>query len=128
LKPNLSVIIPTYNEAENIKMLIPRIHSVLNSNSYEIIVVDDSSPDGTAEVAKKLSESYPVRVFVRNQKLGLASAIVHGFQKASGNILGVIDADLQHPPENIKDFIEKIEEGYDIVIGSRYIKGGRIED
>ncbi len=127
MKTNLSVIIPTYNEAENIKMLIPRIHRVLNNTSYEIIVVDDSSPDGTPEVAKKLSESYPVRVFVRNQKLGLASAIVHGFENATGEILGVIDADLQHPPEYIINFIEKIREGYDIVIGSRYVKGGRIE-
>jgi len=123
----VSVIVPTYNEAENIRVLIPSVHGALRGYSHEIIVVDDSSPDGTAEAAEELAEDFPVRVLVRNGKLGLASAILYGFKKARGEILGVIDADLQHPPEYIGRFVEKVNEGYDIVIGSRYVEGGRIE-
>ena len=89
IKLKVSVVIPTYNEAENIKILIPRIHEVLKNYSHEIVVVDDNSEDGTAEVAGELSESYPVRVFVRNQKLGLASAIVHGFENCYQTLMGV---------------------------------------
>ena len=82
----ISVIVPTYNEAENIKKLM--IDSVLKDYDYEIIVVDDNSPDGTAEVAKKLAEQYPVKVLVREKKLGLASAILYGFTNANGDVLG----------------------------------------
>ena len=123
----ISVVIPTYNEAENIKKIIPRIDKILKDYDYEILVVDDSSPDGTAKIAKRLSKQYPVRVLKREKKLGLASAILHGFKNANGDVLGVIDADLQHPPEYMKEFIRAIEGGYDIAIGSRYIEGGRVE-
>jgi len=121
------VVVPTYNEAENVRELIPRLSHALRGISHELVIVDDSSPDGTAEVARELSKSYPVKLLLRRKKLGLASAIVYGFENATGEILGVIDADLQHPPEYIINFIEKIREGYDIVVGSRYVKGGRIE-
>jgi len=87
----ISVIVPTYNEAENIKRLIPMIDSVLKDYDHEIIIVDDNSPDGTAEVAKKLAGKYPVRVLVREKKKG--SAILYGFMNANGDVLGVIDAD-----------------------------------
>ena len=123
----ISVIVPTYNEAENIKKLIPMIDSVLKDYDYEIIVVDDNSPDGTAEVAKKLAEQYPVKVLIREKKKGLASAILYGFMNANGDVLGVIDADLQHPPELLGEMAKKIEDGYDIVIASRYVKGGGTE-
>ena len=123
----ISVIVPTYNEAENIKKLIPMIDSVLKDYDYEIIVVDDNSPDGTAEVAKKLAEQYPVKVLVRKKKLGLASAILYGFMNANEDVLGVIDADLQHPPELLGKMAKKIKDGYDIVIASRYVKGGGTE-
>jgi dolichol-phosphate mannosyltransferase len=123
----ISVIVPTYNEAENIKKLIPKIDSVLKCYDYEIVVVDDNSPDGTAKVAEKLAEQYPVRVLKRNNKLGLASAILYGFMNANGDVLGVIDADLQHPPELLNEMAKKIKDGYDIVIASRYVKCGGIE-
>jgi len=123
----ISVIVPTYNEAENIKRLIPMIDSVLKDYDYEIVVVDDNSPDGTAVVAKKLAEMYPVKVLVRDRKRGLASAILYGFMNASGDVLGVIDADLQHPPELLSEMAKKIKDGYDIVIASRYVEGGGIE-
>ena len=123
----ISVIVPTYNEAENIKRLIPIIDSVLKDYDYEIVVVDDNSPDETAEVAKKLAEQYPVIVLVREKKKGLASAILHGFMNANGDVLGVIDADLQHPPELLSEMAKKIEDGYDIAIASRYVERGCIE-
>jgi len=125
-KVQTSIVIPTYNESSNIEKVIGKISSVL-SNGYEIIVVDDNSPDGTAEIAKSLSNKYPVNVVVRNKKSGLASAILTGFKYAKGEILGVIDADLQHPPELMLRLIEKIEDGYDIAIASRYVDGGGVE-
>lgn len=124
----ISITMPTYNEKENIKKLIPVIDDVLNWCKYELIVVDDNSPDGTAEVAEELSNKYPVRVLKRERKLGLSSAILHGFQNSRGRILGVIDADLQHPPKYMKELIHATSNGYDIAIGSRYVEGGKTED
>jgi len=125
--PKLSLVVPTYNERENIVPLVERIHKSLSAYSYELIVVDDNSPDGTAELAKSLSPKYPVKVIVRTTEHGLASAVVAGFNQASGEILGVIDADLQHPPEFIPSLLKAVSEGADIAIASRYIKGGGIE-
>ena len=105
----VSIVVPTYNEAENMKILIPRINKSLAGYNHEIIVVDDSSPDRTAEIAKMLSKDYPVKVFVREGKLGLASAILYGFNKSDGDVLGVIDADLQHPPETECRFLHSEE-------------------
>ncbi len=123
----ISVVIPTYNEKENITKLIPLMAESLSGYEYEIIVVDDNSPDHTADIAEELSNDYPIIVLRRDRKLGLASAILHGFRNGKGNILGVIDADLQHPPRYIKEFADAINNGYDIAIGSRYVEGGRIE-
>ena len=122
-----SIIIPTYNERINIEILIPKIAETLNGHDYEIIVVDDSSPDGTAKAAENLADNFPIRVIVRPEKLGLASAVVEGFKVANGKYIGIIDADLQHPPEYITEFAHYVQNGHDIVIGSRYISGGRIE-
>jgi len=124
----ISIVSPTYNESENIRLLIKRISQVMSGREYEIIVVDDNSPDGTEGVAKELSKKYPVKILVRNGKFGLASAILTGFEHAKGNILGVIDADLQHPPEYLLEFVKAIEQrGYDVAVGSRYVNGGGIE-
>jgi dolichol-phosphate mannosyltransferase len=124
----ISIVSPTYNERENIGLLIKRISKVMSDFEYEIIVVDDNSRDGTEEIVKKLAELYPVRILVRNEKLGLASAIMNGFKHAKGHIVGVIDADLQHPPECLLEFIKAIrKDSCDIVIGSRYVDGGATE-
>jgi len=126
----LSITIPTYKERDNIKAIIRRVSGILNALNitHEIIVVDDNSPDGTAKIAKALSNKYPVKVIVRNGKFGLASAILTGFMNAEGDVLGVIDADMQHPPELMVKLIKKIKDGYDIAIASRYVKGGGVED
>jgi dolichol-phosphate mannosyltransferase len=124
----ISIVSPTYNESENIRLLVKRISRVMHDREHEIIIVDDNSHDGTAEIAKKLSKKYSVKTLVRNGKLGLASAILTGFDHARGDILGVIDADLQHPPEYLLEFVKAIEENdCDIAIGSRYTNGGGIE-
>ena len=95
---------------------------------YELVIVDDNSPDGTAELALELSRHYPIRVIKRPGKLGLATAVVEGFKHARGEVLVVMDADLQHPPELVPELVRKVlYEGYDIAIASRYVKGGRIE-
>ena len=127
-KCKVSVVIPTYNEAENIAKLIPLASEALRDYQHELIVVDDSSPDGTAEVVEKLGEEYPMRLLVRDGKLGLASAILYGFRNADGDVFGVIDADLQHPPLLITTIVSKIMDGYDVAIASRSVKGGGVED
>ena len=120
----ISLIIPTYNERDNIMSLVQRIHGALSNYDYEIVFVDDDSIDGTAELASALSAKYPVKVIVRKNKRGLASAVVSGLEQITGQIVGVMDADLQHPPEVIPSLIQRIESGADVVIASRYVRGG----
>ncbi len=124
----VSVVVPTYNEADNIPILLEKIdHALRGKYSYEVIIVDDNSPDKTYNVALELSNRYPVRVIVRERKMGLASAAVTGFSAARGRYVVLIDADLQHPPEKIPEMISLLERGYDMVVGSRYVPGGRDE-
>ncbi|HLE06034.1 MAG TPA: polyprenol monophosphomannose synthase [Candidatus Nanoarchaeia archaeon] len=123
----LSFVIPTYNEAGNIKELISEIRSVCKENKYsqEIIIVDDNSPDSTGLIAKKLG----VRVLIRKDKRGLGSAYKDGFKLVSKNADAVImmDADLSHDPQEIPRFVNAINKGAEIAQGSRKIKGGKIE-
>ncbi len=121
----VSIIIPTYNEAGNIRKLVPEIfkHSVKS----EVIIVDDNSPDGTAQAGRELGKWFPVRVVERPGKMGLGSAVLEGFRHASSNILGVMDADLSHPPEKIPEMVRAIRD-CEIVVGSRYVKGGGVEN
>jgi dolichol-phosphate mannosyltransferase len=124
IKDTVSLIIPTYNEKDNIVPLIERIDRALNGHKYEIVLVDDNSRDGTIEAAESLATRYPVRVIVRRGEKGLATAVVHGLQYATGGIIGVMDADLQHPPEVIPALIKAVEDGADMAVASRYIPGG----
>ena len=119
----ISIIIPTYNEKDNITLLIERIHNILSGYDYEIVFIDDNSKDGTAELATSLSNKYPVKVVVRKDKRGLASAVVDGLSYASGASVVVMDADLQHPPEVLPDIIKALK-NYEFVMASRYIDGG----
>lgn len=129
VNPELSLIVPTYNEVDNIATLARRVHDAVASCArYELIVVDDDSPDGTAEATRRLGSEYPIRVIVRHNERGLASAVIHGFAHASGDVLGVIDADLQHPPEMIPDLLQHARNGADVVVGSRYEPGGGTEN
>jgi dolichol-phosphate mannosyltransferase len=125
--PLLSLIVPTYNERENLPLLAERIHKSLNNYDYEILIVDDDSPDGTAQLAQTLAEIYPIKVICRKGERGLASAVIAGFDHARGEVLGVIDADLQHPPEMIPELLREMQAGLEVVIASRYIPGGGVE-
>jgi len=120
----VSIIIPTYNEKDNIAPLLARIDKALSGYDYDILIVDDGSSDGTIEAASELASRYPVKVIVRRNQRGLATAVVHGLEKASGQIIGVMDADLQHPPEVIPELIKALQGGADMVVASRYIEGG----
>ncbi|MFC2032044.1 glycosyltransferase [Chloroflexota bacterium] len=120
----VSIVVPTYNEKGNVVSLVERIHCTLSNYDYEIMLVDDNSSDGTAEVAEELSSEYPVKVIVRRNKRGLASAVVDGLGHVTGQIVGVMDADLQHPPEVIPYLLKETGLGADIVIASRYVEGG----
>jgi len=123
----VSIVVPTYREKENISKLFERIFKVFKTNKIngEIIVVDDNSMDGTEEVVNKfIKKGSPVKIIVRRGERGLASACIEGFAKAKGDILLVMDADLQHPPEKIPDLIKAIQNGADIAIGSRFVEGG----
>jgi dolichol-phosphate mannosyltransferase len=124
----LSIIIPTYNERDNIKPLLSRLCLVLNSVSIksEVIVVDDNSPDKTGESAQMFAEKINLKLIKRIDKRGLSSAILDGFQASSGDSILVMDADLSHPPELIPEMLASIQ-NHDIVIASRYVKGGNIE-
>lgn len=124
----LSIIVPTYNERENLKELVERIFNSLKGSKFELIIVDDNSPDGTGKLADKLaSERKNMTVVHRQGKLGLGTAVLDGVKVADGEVIGVMDADLQHPPELLKTMLEKAEDGADIVIASRYIEGGKTE-
>lgn len=122
----VSIVVPTYNERDNIAELVDRIHKALSRAGikYEIVIVDDNSPDGTAEVAESLSSQYNVKVLKRKGKLGLSSAVLDGVKISTGRYIVVMDADLQHPPEVIPELTDKARNGYDVVIASRYVRGG----
>jgi len=122
----LTVIVPTYNEKDNIPILLERIDKALSNHGikYEVIIVDDNSPDGTADVAERLSNKYPVRVLRRPGKLGLSSAVLDGVKLARSEVVAVMDADLQHPPEVLPKLYMRIKDGCEIVIASRYVRGG----
>lgn len=125
----LSLIIPTYNEKENIQKLLLMLEEDFDKNEIdgEIIVVDDNSPDGTGKVLEDLKTKYRnLKVIHRAGKLGLSSAVLEGFKVAEGGILGVMDADLSHPIEKIDEMYKLVQDA-DLVIGSRYIKGGEIK-
>lgn len=125
--PTLSIVIPTYNERTRVGELIERISTVFRDHALagEIIIVDDNSPDGTGAYVDSLSEQFPVRVVHRPGKLGLGTAVVDGFAAARGNVLGVMDADLSHPPDVLPRMVSALNQWQaDVVIASRYIPGG----
>jgi dolichol-phosphate mannosyltransferase len=129
VSPMLSLIIPTYNESQNIVDMVNKVETLLSCLSFEIIIVDDNSPDGTGKIAHALNHKHGnIRILTRRGKLGLSSAVLHGFENASSDVMAVIDADMQHPPEVLLEMYEKLSEGYDLVVASRYINGGRIEN
>nr|CAI5834584.1 unnamed protein product [Callosobruchus analis] len=131
-KHKYSILLPTYNEVENLPIIIYLIIKYMSKSGYEheIIVIDDGSPDGTLEAAKQLQNIYGKDKIVlrpREKKLGLGTAYIHGIQHATGNFIVIMDADLSHHPKAITEFIKKQQEqDYDVVSGTRYIGGGGV--
>lgn len=125
----LTVIIPTYNEKDNLLPLVSRLKQALESktDAYELLFIDDSTDETPALLSRMSAEDPHVRFMHRSEKSGLASAVVCGFDNACGDVLAVMDADLQHPPELLPDMLTIIDEGADVVLPSRYIGGGESE-
>jgi dolichol-phosphate mannosyltransferase len=128
--PVLSVVTPTFNEAENLPLLVASLQESLAELRYEIIVADDDSPDGTWEIAERLGEADPsVRVVRRFHDHGLSAAVLDGMSIARGRVLAVIDADLQHDPAILPDMVAALDDGRaDVVVGSRATEGGGYGD
>ena len=130
----LSIIVPTYNEAKNIKSLLDSISkNIPDQTRAETIVVDDNSPDGTADIVKNYNQSikhlnnHSISLISRKNQRGLSSAILDGIKKAKGDLIVVMDSDHSHPPELIPKMIETLQQTkYDLVVASRYISDGAI--
>lgn len=120
----LSIVIPVYNEKKNINEVTKRIENALKENRYEIIFVDDSTDETTNIIRKLAKQDIRVKLIHREGKKGLSSAVIEGFQLAKGDVFSVMDGDLQHPPEILPGMLAKIDDGADIVIPSRFVKGG----
>lgn len=127
-----SLIIPSYNEGDNIQQIVQILSQLLDTTipgDYELIVVDDNSPDGTWKLAQELTPEYPqLRVMRRETEKGLSTAVIRGWQVARGDILGVIDADLQHPPEVLLKLWQEMERGADLALASRHVEGGGVSE
>ena len=124
------IILPTYNEAENLPRLIPALLG-LSIPEFQLLIIDDNSPDGTGEIADDFADHYPdhIRVEHRKGKQGLGSAYIHGFHMAiddNVDLIGQMDSDFSHPIDKIPQMLEKTKD-CDIVIGSRYVEGGSVD-
>lgn len=127
-----SLVIPTYNESKNITNIVSLLSNLLDRaipGDYELIVVDDNSPDQTWKIAQSLTNEYPaLQVMCRQNERGLSTAVIRGWQAARGKILGVIDGDLQHPPEVLLKLLTAVEQGADLAVASRHVEGGGVSD
>lgn len=125
-KADSVVIIPTYNEKENIENIIRYVFSL--EKEFHILIVEDNSPDGTADIVKRLIEEFPERLFIeqRKGKLGLGTAYIHGFKWAlqrGYDFIFEMDADFSHPPKDLLRLYEACSKGADMAVGSRYVEG-----
>ena len=129
---DVSLILPTFDEARNIRSMLNVVIDTLRGVEglrFEIIVVDDNSPDGTGQLALDESVGLPeVRVMRRVGETGLATAVIRGWQAAGGEILAVMDADLQHPPAVLPELVKAIRAGADLAVGSRHVQEGGVSD
>ncbi len=128
----LSLVLPTFNEASNIKATLHRVWGILNSVRglrFEIIVVDDNSPDGTWQLALDEAAVLPgVQVMRRTTESGLATAVIRGWQASHGRVLAVMDSDLQHPPDVLVPLVNAMRDGADLAAGSRHVEAGGVSD
>ena len=121
----ITLVSPTYNEAENVPRLAREVGAALRGIDYELLIADDDSPDRTWAVAQELAAQDPhIRVLRRTSNRGLSSAVIEGFLSSSSDYVGVIDADLQHDPAILAKMIAALDAGAEIAVGSRYMEGG----
>ena len=123
----LALVVPTYNERDRLPDLVRAIFAIYAGAGIdgELVIVDDNSPDGTGNLADELALRYPIRVIHRPGKLGLGTAVIDGFAVSDAEIVGVIDADLSHPPDLVPRMLRAMQDARaDFVIGSRYVPGG----
>ena len=128
---HLSLVVPTYNESANIGRLLRSLHEVLTGMgaTFEIIVVDDDSPDRTWATAAEIARTHPeIRVLRRTGASGLATAVICGWAHARGSVLGAIDGDGQHPPEVVADLMAAMDERTDVAVASRHVPGGGVSN
>lgn len=129
IPPTLSVIVPTFNERDNIAPLIEKLEAALAGVSFEVIIVDDNSPDGTADLAKQIATQKPhVRCIHRIGRRGLSSACIEGMASSAAEFVAVIDADHQHDETILPQMLEQARAGADIVVGSRYTGEGSSQE
>lgn len=123
--PELTIVLPAFNEAKNIPLIVEKISATMGKIAHEIIVVDDNSPDGTAGVTRELAPSRPnVRCIRRVGRRGLSGACIEGMMAANAPIVAIMDADMQHDETRLPVMLNAIKQGADLVIGSRYVDGG----
>jgi dolichol-phosphate mannosyltransferase len=130
---SVCVVIPTYNEAENINLLLEKLLTVFNTilkHDMHVLVADDTSPDHTAGIVSQIAETHENIHLLLGSREGMGAAYVRAFSGIldTYDVVITMDADFSHPPEMIPEFLEKIDSGCDVVIGSRYIKGGGAPD
>ena len=127
---HFSLIVPTYNESQNLEKIVGLLCRLLDQalpDDYELIVVDDDSPDKTWQLAQALTDLYPnLRVMHRQTERGLSTAVIRGWQASRGEIIGVIDGDLQHPPEVLLKLLAEMDKGADLAVASRHVEGGGV--
>ena len=124
----VSVVVPTYNERDNIRPLAERVFAALSPAKSELLIVDDNSPDGTADEVRAVGKTFPTRCVVRASERGLATAVICGLREARGELIVSMDADLSHPPESIPTLLEALcDPRVNMVIGSRFVPGGRVD-
>jgi dolichol-phosphate mannosyltransferase len=122
--PTVSIVVPTFREAESLPSLIERVNRLRQSGlELELLIVDDDSRDGTEALFAERTEPW-LQLFVRTTDRGLSQAVLYGLRKARGELLVVMDADLSHPPEVIPQMLDTLRSGADFVLGSRYVPGG----
>ena len=124
--PDISVIVPTYNESENLPILLERLGAALSDLNHEVVIVDDNSPDGTWRIAESLAATYPqIKVIRRVDAKGLSSAVTTGMLQSRGQVLAVMDADLQHDESILPEMYHQVaNKGHDVAVGSRETEGG----
>jgi dolichol-phosphate mannosyltransferase len=126
LPADFTIVIPTYNERDRIGILLERVFDACDRDglALEVIIVDDNSADGTGALADEWARRRRVRVIHRAGKLGLGTAVLEGFAAARTEVVGVMDGDLSHPPQLLPKLFRTIEDGFDLVVASRYVRGG----